>query len=106
MTNVLPLPIYPAKPAGADLAMLKEAKGKLGTKILIQPVRAVHGSPGRVIALREKPHWICDYAFIPNPTVDSLKEALEWALEIKEDPRGVTVLRTLKEIFGDGTREL
>jgi hypothetical protein len=106
MTNVVPLPIYPSKPTGDDLAMLKEAKAKVGTDILIQPVRAVHGSPGRVIALREKPHWICDYAFIPNPNPQSMKEALEWALGIKEDGRAITVVRTLREIFGDGVREL
>jgi hypothetical protein len=106
MTNVLPLPVYPAKPTGDDLAMLKEAKAKLGTKIMIQPVRAVQGSPGRVIALREKPHWICDYAYIPNPNPESMKQALAWALGITEDSRAITVVRTLKEIFGLETREL
>jgi Asp-tRNA(Asn)/Glu-tRNA(Gln) amidotransferase B subunit len=106
MTNLIPLPIYPNKPTGAELEMIKQAKAMVDTDILVQPVRAVQGSPGRVIALRERPHWICDYAYIPNPNVNSLKEAIEWALEIKEDPRGVTVLRTLKEIFGEGTREL
>ena len=106
MTKLLPLPIYPNKPVGAELEMIKQAKAMISTDILVQPVRAVHGSPGRVIALRERPHWICDYAYIPNPNVNSLKEAIEWALEIKEDPRGVTVLRTLKEIFGEATREL
>jgi len=106
VTKLLPLPIYPNKPVGAELEMIKQAKAMISTDILVQPVRAVHGSPGRVIALRERPHWICDYAYIPNPNVNSLKEAIEWALEIKEDPRGVTVLRTLKEIFGEATREL
>jgi hypothetical protein len=106
MTSVLPLPIYPAKPTGNDLAMLKEAKAKLNVDTLIQPVRAVHGSPGRVIALREKPHWICDYAYIPNPNPESMKEALAWALGITEDSRSITVIRTLKEIFGPETREL
>jgi hypothetical protein len=106
MTSILPLPIYPAKPTGNDLALLKEAKAKVGTDILLQPVRAVQGSPGRVIALRKKPTWICDYAYIPEPSVESLKNALEWALGIKEDSRGITVIRTLKEIFGEQTREL
>ena len=106
MDNVLPLPIYPAKPTGAQLEMFKQAKAMIKTDILVQPVRAVHGSPGRVIAMGERPHWICDYAYIANPNVDSIKEAMEWALEMKEDPRGVTVLRTLKEIFGEGTTEI
>jgi hypothetical protein len=86
--------------------MLKEAKVYISADILIQPVRAVRGSPGRIIALREKPNWICDYAYIPEPNVESLKNALEWALELKEDSRGITVIRTLKEIFGEQTREL
>lgn len=102
----MPLPIYPSKPTGEDLAMLKEAKAKVGANILIQPVRAVQGSPGRIIALRERPHWICDYAFIPNPNPQSMKEALEWALGMKEDGRAITVVRTLTEIFGGGVREL
>lgn len=56
--------------------------------------------------MREKPTWICDYAFIPEPNVESLKNALEWVLELKEDSRGITVIKTLKEIFGEQTREL
>jgi len=106
MTNVLPLPIYPSMPTGDDLAMLKEAKAKLDTDIMIQPVRAVRGSPGRVIALRERPDWICDYAYISNPNQQLMKEALEWALGLTEDSRAFTVVRMLKEIFGDGTKEL
>jgi hypothetical protein len=88
------------------MEMIKQAKAMISTDILVQPVRAVHGSPGRVIALRERPHWICDYAYIPNPNVDSLKEAIEWALNLKEDSRGITVIRTLREIFGEGTTEI
>jgi len=106
MASIMPLPIYPAKPTGYDLEILKQAKALIPGNILIQPVRAVLGSPGRVIALREKPYWVCDYAFIPKPTVESLKSALEWALELKEDARGITVIKVLKEIFGEHTREL
>lgn len=106
MTSITPLPIYPPKPTGDDLALLKEAKSKVRSDILIKPVRAVPGSPGRILALREKPTWICDYAFIPEPNVESLKNALEWVLELKEDSRGITVIKTLKEIFGEQTREL
>jgi hypothetical protein len=35
-----------------------------------------------------------------------MKEALEWALGLREDSRAFTVVRTLREIFGDGTKEL
>ena len=106
MTSITPLPIYPSKPTGDDLALLKEAKSKVPSDILIKPVRALPGSPGRILALREKPTWICEYAFIPEPNVESIKNALEWVLELKEDSRGITVIKTLKEIFGEQTREL
>jgi len=106
MTEVLPLPMYPCKPTGDDLRLLKEAKDQVVTTALVKPVKAVPGSPGRIIALREKPTWICEYAYIPTPNAQSMKAALEWALGIKEDARGVTVIRTLREIFGQGVREV
>lgn len=106
MTNIVPLPIYPSKPTESDLAILKAAKGMVATTVLIKPVRAVPGSPGRIIALRERPEWLCDYAYIPDPNPHSMKAALEWALGLTEDPRGITVIRTLKEIFGTGVREV
>lgn len=55
MTNIVPLPIYPSKPTESDLAILKAAKGMVATTVLIKPVRAVPGSPGRIIALRRGP---------------------------------------------------
>ena len=106
MTSILPLPIYPSKPTGDDLAMLKAAKEQVVTTSLIKPVKAVPGSPGRIIALCDKPNWICEYAYIPNPNPDSMKAALEWALGLTEDSRGVTVIKTLREIFGPGVREV
>ena len=106
MASIMPLPVYPGKPTGDDLELLKQAKVKLGTDLLITPVRAVNGSPGRVIALREKPTWLCEYAFVPEPNVESLTNALAWALGLREDKRGVTIIKVLREIFGARTREL
>tara|TARA_R110000822_G_scaffold839_11_gene3717 strand:+ start:5027 stop:5347 length:321 start_codon:yes stop_codon:yes gene_type:complete len=106
MTEVLPLPIYPCKPTGDDLRLLRDAKDQVVTSVLVKPVNAVPGSPGRIIALREKPTWICEYAYIPTPNAQSMKAALEWALGVKEDARGVTVIRTLREIFGPEVREV
>lgn len=106
MTNVLPLPVYPSKPSGADLEAFKAAKASMGIDYLIQPVRGVSGSPFRIIALRERPDFICDYAFVPNPNVDSIRNAMEWALGDKHDPRATTVQKTLEEIFGGAVREL
>ena len=86
--------------------MIKEAKALVNTDALVKPVRAVNGSPGRILAIGEKPDWICEYAYIKEPSTQSFKEALEWILEIREDPRGVTVIRTLREIFGPDVQEL
>jgi hypothetical protein len=93
-------------PSGADLELFKKAKGQMGIDYLVQPVRGVHGSPGRIIALREEPNWICDYAFVKAPNLESIKAAMTWALGEGDDPRATTVLKTLKDIFGKGVREI
>ena len=100
------LPVYPSKPVGADLEAFKAAKASMGIEYLIQPVRAVNGSPFRVIALRERPDFICDYALVKNPTEGSIRSAMEWALSDKVDDRATTVVKMLEEIFGEGVREL
>jgi hypothetical protein len=100
------LPIYPSKPTGDDLETFKAAKGELSLDYLIQPVRAFSGSPFRIIALKERPDWICDYAFVPEVSVKSIKSAMQWALSDDDDPRAVTVVKTLKNIFGEGVREV
>ena len=105
MTDVHPLPIYPRKPTGADLALFKEAKERLHTPMLIQPVDAVPGSPTRIISLREKLPWVADHAYIPNPTVANVEAALKWALGFDENPQATTVLHMLKEAFGEGVTE-
>lgn len=106
MSTPVPLPTYPHKPVGDDLTLLKQAKALIPTDKLVIPVDAVVGSPGRILALREKPNWICDYAYIANPTVESIKAALEWILNDTEDGRGMTVVRKLTEIFGTGVKEI
>jgi len=106
MTDIRPLPVYPHKPTGRDLDLLRAAKSRLDTSLKILPVDAVIGSPGRVLALYESPDWICDHALVKNPTIESLKAALEWILYETDDPRGTTVLKVLKETFGDGVKEI
>lgn len=100
------LPVYPAKPTGADLEAFKAAKASMGIDYLIQPLRAVNGSPFRVIALRERPDFICDYALVKNPTEASVRSAMDWALGDEVDNRATTVLDMLKEIFGEGVKDL
>ncbi len=106
MHGLLPLPVYPRKPMGKDLEMLKQAKANLNTSLLIQPVDAVPGSPGRILALRESPNFLCDHALVRNPTVESVQAALAYCLGLNDDPRATTVLKMLKETFGEETHEL
>ena len=106
MTDVKPLPVYPRKPVGAVLEALKQAKSKLPTSLLISPENAVPGSPGRVLAIGEKPNFLCDYAYVKEPTVESLEQALAWCLELKEDTRGVTIGRMLSELWGGEVKEI
>ena len=70
------------------------------------PENAVPGSPGRVLAIGSKPDFICDYAYVANPTVESLTAALAWCLGLKEDSRGVTMGKMLSEYFGEGVKEI
>lgn len=100
------LPVYPSKPTGADLELFRVAKGELSLDYLIQPVRALYGSPFRVIALRKAPEFLCDYALVPNPNVDSIREAMKWALGDDDDPRATTIVKTLEGIFGRPVTEV
>lgn len=106
MPDVIPLPVWPQKPEGQTLEMLKQAKQQLQTSLLISPERAAPGSPGRVLAIGSKPNFLCDYAYVAEPTVESLTAALSWCLGLKEDARGVTIGRMLSEIMGGEVREV
>lgn len=106
MTNIIPLPVYPSKPEGELLEMIKQAKAMINVNTLIKPARALPGSPGRILAVGEKPEWICEYAYVKEPNVKSIKEAMEWILGITEDPRGTTIIKVMKEIFGPGVRDV
>jgi len=86
--------------------MFKQAKAMIKTDILVQLVRAVNGSPGRVIALREHPEFLCDYAFVKEPSESSIQAAMRWALGDHEDARAVTIVSTLEKIFKGKVREV
>ena len=106
MQNVKPLPVYPRTPNEKDMQLLRDAKKALKSETLIIPTDAVPGSPGRILALREPPPWLCDYALVKEPNVQSLTAALDWIINNKEDRRGVTIVRKLQEIFGPGVKEI
>jgi len=106
MADVFPLPVWPRKPTGSDLQIIKEAKTKLNTSVLIQPVDAVPGSPGIILALRERPNFICDHAFVQNVTLESVVSALKHCLGLTYDSRGTTVTMMLKEVFGEELKDI
>lgn len=106
MTSIQPLPIYPDIPSGDELRMLKHAKQALGIQELVKPVRAVPGSPGRIIAIGETPEWITDYAHVGEPSFESFKEALMFVLRDAKSETAKTVLEQLQDIFGEGVREV
>jgi hypothetical protein len=104
--TIIPLPVYPNKPTGGDLELIKQGKASIQTDLLIQPVKAVPGSPGRILALRERPNFICDYAFVQNVTLESVTAALEYCLGLNDDPRATNVVMMLKEVFGEELKEI
>lgn len=91
---------------GGDLELIKKAKANIKTDIRIQPVDAVPGSPGRVLALRERPNFICEHAFVEAPDEKRIQAALEWILSGNDDSRGTTVTMMLKEVFGEGVKQI
>lgn len=106
MTKTRILPVYPSVPTGADLELFKSAKGELSLDYLLKPVRGLYGSPFRIIALRERPDFICDYAFVEKPTVESIRDAMGWALGDHEDSRAVTIVSALEKIFKGEVKEI
>ena len=106
MSDLIPIPVYPRKPSGPDLDLLKQAKQALKSNTLIQPVDAVPGSPGRILALREPLPWLADHALVRNPTLESVTAALSYCMGLNDDPRATTVIKVLREAFGEETEEV
>lgn len=106
MAEIRPIAIYPSAPTGADLTALKKAKALIDTDILIKPVRAVPGSPGPLLALREKPEFVCDYALVEEVTPEQIKPALEWVLGLNNNYRGYSAIVMLREVFGPDVEEI
>lgn len=103
---LLPLPIYPYPVSKEDMDAIKAAKAAMNVDFKVLPRPAVPGSPGRVLALREKPNWFTSYAPVGHPErPESMKAALEWVLSDKDDPRGVTDVQWLNELM-PGVREV
>lgn len=90
-TSLRPLPILTASrelPAGGALDRLRRAKLATGYSGLVEPRKAVYGSPGPILAVGVEPDWLTEFAFVPNfNDVGRLTEALRAILMNPEDPR-------------------
>lgn len=82
------------------------AKSMLDTDILVKPVKALPRSPGRVLALREKPDFVCEFALISDTRPEQLKPALEWVLGLNTEYDGHGMITMLQEIFGESVQEI
>lgn len=94
----------------ADRALIRAAKEQMDVEYLILPKVAQIGScgvSGRVLALRETPPWITNYAPVVNPeNQQGLMAAIHWACTKIEDARAVSAERMLSEIMGKAVTEV
>lgn len=96
------LPILWGKPpAEQDWRRLGDARIAIGYPDKIMPARAVHGSPGRVLAIGAEPDWLCEFIRVDD-TLDApkLEFALKWALEAEEGLDGEDVAEKLASWMG------
>jgi hypothetical protein len=85
---LLPLPVYPWPLTAERSMLLRRAKAELDLPFLIQPVEAVPGSPGRVIAFGGLPPFLCEVAMIRPENVDSYESVLAALRAVLTAPEG------------------
>src|SRR4051812_4552606 len=83
---------------------VRQAKAALSVNYRVAPSPAAPGGPTRVLALREAPPWLCDYALVSDPNnAESMVAALEWVLGDGDDDRATLIIDQLRAQFGDVT---
>lgn len=107
VTDLRPLPVWGRQLPG-DYEALKAAKVALDLPFSIVPAPAVPGSPTRVLAMREVPPFIADYALVRDPSNPAaMLAAMGWALDDTiEDPRATLVFQQLQGVFGPDLKEV
>ena len=107
MNAPLPLPIFPWPLTAEQSALVREAKLRLGPDApLVQPVPANPGEPGRVLGLGAFPPFVCDLAYVPEPTnIDQIENRLRWLL-LDDGQKGFEVLDYLRALLGPGVQEV
>lgn len=97
---------YPAPPE--QMALVKQAKTRLGLDFMVLPEPAVPGGDERVLALGSLPPFLCEAALVKDPTnAQSIENALRWVLTAPDgDNRGFGYVDYLGVIFGPGVKDL
>jgi len=86
---------------------IKAIKQEVMPDELIQPSRAVPGTPGRVLAYGNVPDFACDYALINEHTSDAgLKAAFMHVMHIANHPKGVSMAQWLENVIDGPIREI
>ena len=99
--------IYTQNAPSALLARVRESKARVLPDELVQPHKAVPGSPGRILAYAEPPDWACEYALVNDATSDEgLDAALSHCLGLIDHPKGVTTAQWLSRVLGGKVTEL
>jgi hypothetical protein len=109
--EVQPLLIWTdERPTPSDIEKLKRAKQSLGIAVSVIPRKAFVGCNGRVLAVGQKPDWICDYAYIDSFDDPALTKKLKWIILGDEGtgqiPGPVRTLDMLRAILGEGVTEI
>jgi len=107
MEATKPLYIHPWPISESDMNAIREAKAALDLPFKVIPRPLDVKVWGRVLALREAPSALTDYALVSDPdSPERLQAALSWVLSTRVDPRATTVLKTLQSIMGGDVREV
>ena len=96
---VLPI-LWEHEPTEGDWAALQRAKAATGYTDLVQPVRAVPGSPGRVLAVGSRPDWLTEYFEVADTSDPMLEDAMRWILFGGDDIRAMNDVAQLSMWFG------
>jgi hypothetical protein len=107
MPDVRPFPVH-GSIRDVDREFLHRAKAEINPPYLLTVVEAFPGSPGRVIALREPPPFLCDFALVgETDSYEGFRLALYWALHPEFDhPAASLVIDQLRAIFGPTVKEI
>lgn len=78
--------LWGQEPTAADWGRLRAARVAVGHDGLVKLVRALPGSPNRILAVGATPGWLCEYDQIDSTEDPRLEQVLSWCLYRIENP--------------------